>query len=220
MQVTISGYTGKNPHFGTDNSTIIPVCVQVVDSKFDCFELILSKGLSTNAISNLSSNTFISGTGNLSFEEFTEDGVIKLNPVVTVSNFTIIADAKDVSTHGTLRSTSNLIIVNSKIENDLITGTAIDSASRISIKFTAATSEINRNTLIDGANLVVSGKFRLAEQEGIGLLIDSIIAVIPPVQATVEPAEVPAAAPATVEPVLSPAQKAKATKGSTEPTQI
>ncbi len=206
MQVTISAYTAREVNFIANTGIEVPVHLYVSSSKIDWFELKLPAILAPK-IDSIKINTFVLAVGDLSFEEFDKDGFSQLKPVITVSSFNIIANSKDVSTHGSLSATPNLIILNSEIDNDKINGLATDS-SGIPVKFTATASEFNRNTLIPGANLVAAGKFRLAAQEGIGLLIENIIAVIP-TQLAIESTKVPNAI-VPLEPVLTPAQKAKA----------
>jgi hypothetical protein len=210
MQVTISAYTAHEVNFLANTGIEVPVHLYVSSSKIDWFELKLPATL-VPKIDSIKINTFVFAVGDLSFEKFEKDEFLQLKPVITVSSFNIIANSKDVSAHGSLSATPNLIILNSEIDNDKINGLATDS-SGIPVKFTATASEFNRNTLIPGVNLVAAGKFRLAAQEGIGLLIENIIAVIP-TQVAIEPTKIPNTV-APLEPVLNPAQKAKATKSA------
>jgi hypothetical protein len=97
-------------------------------------------------------------------------------------------------------ATSNLIILTAEIGDTSITGTAIDGD--ILVNFAVAKTDVNQRLFVPEANLIVTGKFRLATTIGtIGMWITSVIAVV----------SIPA--PTEIEPVipLTPAQKRAAT---------
>jgi hypothetical protein len=97
-------------------------------------------------------------------------------------------------------ATSNIIILTAQIGDTSITGTAIDGD--ILVNFAVAKTDVNQRLFVAEANLIVTGKFRLATTIGtIGMWITSVIAVV----------SIPA--PTEIEPVitLTPAQKRAAT---------
>lgn len=106
--------------------------------------------------------------------------------------------------------TSNLIVLSAQVSDTTITGTAIDSDT--AINFTVAASEVNQRLFIPEAQLVVTGKLRLAKELAtIGVWISKVIAVVSiPAPAEVEIEHV---TPETSTPVttLTPAQKRAAT---------
>jgi hypothetical protein len=59
-------------------------------------------------------------------------------------------------------ATSNLFVLDAEIGTTTITGKAIDGD--ISVSFAVANTEINQRLFISEAQLVVTGKFRLAAQ--------------------------------------------------------
>ncbi len=111
--------------------------------------------------------------------------------------------------------TSSLIVLSAQISDTTITGTAIDGDT--AINFTVAASEVNQRLFIPEAQLVVTGKFRLAKELAtIGAWISKVIAVVSipaPVEAIAVnvqsiPAEVIDVESAPIEPVkLTAAQK-------------
>jgi hypothetical protein len=131
--------------------------------------------------------------------------------------------------------TANILVLSAQIEETTITGTAIDGD--IAINFSVANNDVNQRLFIPEAQLVVTGKFRIAKAIAtIGVWISGVIAVISipaPVEieaieseVIVEAMEVEAIAETAViepeviveavdveviEPVLSPAQKRAAT---------
>jgi hypothetical protein len=101
-------------------------------------------------------------------------------------------------------ATSNLVILTAQLSDTTITGTAIDGD--ILVNFAVAKTDVNQRLFVPEANLVITGKFRLATTIAtIGMWITSVIAVI----------SIPA--PTEIEPVeeaivtLTPAQKRAAT---------
>jgi hypothetical protein len=73
--------------------------------------------------------------------------------------------------------TSNLIVLSAQISDTTIVGTAIDGDT--AINFTVAASEVNQRLFIPEAQLVVTGKFRLAKELAtIGVWISKVIAVV------------------------------------------
>jgi hypothetical protein len=110
-------------------------------------------------------------------------------------------------------ATSNLFILDAEIGTTTISGKAIDGD--ISVNFAVANTEINQRLFISEAQLVVTGKFRLAAQIAtIGIWIDKVIAVVSiPEPAPVEVAPTLESEPALTHAVavLTPAQKRAAT---------
>jgi hypothetical protein len=110
-------------------------------------------------------------------------------------------------------ATSNLFVLDAEIGTTTITGKAIDGD--ISVNFAVANTELNQRLFISEAQLVVTGKFRLAVQIAtIGIWIDKVIAVV----SIPEPAPVEVAStlesksePTHAVAVLTPAQKRAAT---------
>ena len=73
--------------------------------------------------------------------------------------------------------TSNLIVLSAQVSDTTIGGTAIDGDT--AINFTVAASEVNQRLFIPEAQLVVTGKFRLAKELAtIGVWISKVIAVV------------------------------------------
>jgi hypothetical protein len=73
--------------------------------------------------------------------------------------------------------TSNLIVLSAQISDTTIGGTAIDGDT--AINFTVAASEVNQRLFIPEAQLVVTGKFRLAKELAtISVWISKVIAVV------------------------------------------
>lgn len=172
MQVTLSGYTGRDASINLNGTVIIPVAIKI--DTCDWFEVRFDGQLALLAASLLK-NTFTTVIGDLCFEEFQRDGAIAIKPVLNVSSFTSSIGAGASYLH---IATTNLFILTAKVENERIIGTAIDSKN-IPIKFAALLTDNNKSMFIENANLVVSGKFRLTQAGGIGLFINSIIAEIP-----------------------------------------
>jgi hypothetical protein len=108
-------------------------------------------------------------------------------------------------------ATSNLFVLDAEIGTTTIAGKAIDGD--ISVNFAVANTEINQRLFISEAQLVVTGKFRLAAQIAtIGIWIDKVIAVVSiPEPAPVEVAPTLESEPTQVVAVLTPAQKRAAT---------
>jgi hypothetical protein len=105
-------------------------------------------------------------------------------------------------------ATSNLIILTVQISDTTITGTAIDGDTLVN--FAVAKTDVNQRLFVSEANLVVTGKFRLATTIAtIGMWITSVIAVV----SIPAPVEITEAAPTEIEPVvtLTSAQKRAAT---------
>jgi hypothetical protein len=73
--------------------------------------------------------------------------------------------------------TSNLIVLSAQVYDTTIGGTAIDGDT--AINFTVAANEVNQRLFIPEAQLVVSGKFRLAKELAtISVWIAKVIAVV------------------------------------------
>lgn len=73
--------------------------------------------------------------------------------------------------------TSNLIVLSAQVSDTTIVGTAIDGDT--AINFTVAASEVNQRLFIPEAQLVVTGKFRLAKELAtISVWISKVIAVV------------------------------------------
>jgi hypothetical protein len=73
--------------------------------------------------------------------------------------------------------TSNLIVLSAQVSDTTIGGTAIDGDT--AINFTVAASEVNQRLFIPEAQLVVTGKFRLAKELAtISVWISKVIAVV------------------------------------------
>jgi hypothetical protein len=129
--------------------------------------------------------------------------------------------------------TANILVISAEIKDTLITGTAIDSD--IAINFSVANNDVNQRLFIPEAQLVVTGKFRIAKAIAtIGVWISGIMAVVSlPAPAEIEVDEIEpeaiieALVPAEVieleaivevielEPAsLTPAQKRAATKAA------
>jgi hypothetical protein len=172
MQVTLSGYTGRDASININGTVIIPVAIKI--ETCDWFEVRFDGQLALLAASLLK-NTFITVIGDLCFEEFQRDGATAIKPVLNVSLFTSSIGAGASYLH---IATTNLFILTVKVENERIIGTAIDSTN-IPIKFAVPLTDNNKRIFVENANLVVSGKFRLVQAGGIGLFINSIIAEIP-----------------------------------------
>lgn len=100
--------------------------------------------------------------------------------------------------------TALIIILSAQIEDKTITGLAIDGD--IAIDFAVANTDVNQRLFVPEAQLVVTGKFRVAKAVAtIGAWISNVVAVVS-IPAPVEPET---AIPAEViEPTsLTPAQK-------------
>ena len=118
--------------------------------------------------------------------------------------------------------TSNLIVLSAQVSDTTIGGTAIDGDT--AINFTVAANEVNQRLFIPEAQLVVTGKFRLAKELAtISVWISKVIAVVSipapaEVEAPVESIEVDTSTEvinvesAPIEPIkLTAAQKRAAT---------
>jgi hypothetical protein len=131
--------------------------------------------------------------------------------------------------------TANILVISAQTKDTTITGTAIDGD--IAIDFAVANTDVNQRLFVSEAQLVVTGKFRVAKAIAtIGAWISSVIAVVSipaPVEikaieseVIVEAIEVEVVAETEVlepeviveavdveviEPVLTPAQKRAAT---------
>ena len=82
--------------------------------------------------------------------------------------------------------TANILVISAQIKDTTITGTAIDGD--IAIDFAVANTDVNQRLFVPEAQLVVTGKFRIAKAIAtIGAWISSVIAVISiPAPATIE----------------------------------
>jgi hypothetical protein len=130
--------------------------------------------------------------------------------------------------------TANILVISAQIKDTTITGTAIDGD--IAIDFAVANTDVNQRLFVPEAQLVVTGKFRVAKAIAtIGAWVSAIVAVISipaPAEIEVEPeviveaieveviAETEVLEPEVIveavdveviEPVLTPAQKRAAT---------
>jgi hypothetical protein len=113
--------------------------------------------------------------------------------------------------------TASIIILSSEIVDTKINGMAIDGD--IAIKFAVANTEVNQRLFIPEAQLVVSGKFRIAQEiASIGAWIDRIVAVIsipaPELQIVAPATEVAIEPEIIVSTPLTPAQKSAATRAA------
>jgi hypothetical protein len=73
--------------------------------------------------------------------------------------------------------TANILIISAQIKDTTITGTAIDGD--IAIDFAVANTDVNQRLFVSEAQLVVTGKFRIAKTIAtIGAWISSVIAVV------------------------------------------
>jgi hypothetical protein len=73
--------------------------------------------------------------------------------------------------------TANILVISAEIKDTLITGTAIDSD--IAINFSVANNDVNQRLFIPEAQLVVTGKFRIAKAIAtIGVWISGIVTVV------------------------------------------
>jgi hypothetical protein len=171
MQITLSGYTGRNASIDINGTVIIPVAIKV--ETFDWFEIRFDGQLALEAI-GLLKNTYLTVVADLFFEEFERDGSVAIKPVLSVSSFTSTIGTANAYLH---IATSNLIIITAEVEDERIVGTAIDSTD-IPIKFAVPLTDNNQKIFIENANLVVTGKFRVSKANRIGLFITSIIAEI------------------------------------------
>jgi hypothetical protein len=126
--------------------------------------------------------------------------------------------------------TASIIILSAEITDTKITGMAIDGD--IAVKFATANNDVNRRLFVCEAQLVVTGKFRIAQEIAtVGAWISGVVAVvsIPAPEAVVEPiapAEaiepevvVEATIPAEAIP-LTPVQKAAATRAAKKAAKL
>ena len=85
--------------------------------------------------------------------------------------------------------TANIVILSAEVKETTITGTAIDGD--IAIEFAVANTDVNQRLFVPEAQLVVTGKFRVAKAiTTIGAWISAIVAVISipaPAEIEVEP---------------------------------
>ena len=73
--------------------------------------------------------------------------------------------------------TANILVLSAQIKDTTITGTAIDGD--IAIDFAVANTDVNQRLFVPEAQLVVTGKFRVAKAIAtIGAWISSVIAVV------------------------------------------
>ena len=121
--------------------------------------------------------------------------------------------------------TANILVISAQIKDTTITGTAIDGD--IAIDFAVANTDVNQRLFVPEAQLVVTGKFRVAKAIAtIGAWISGVIAVVSipaPVEIEViveaveviEPEAIEAIEVVSIEVInpapLSPAQKRAAT---------
>jgi hypothetical protein len=90
--------------------------------------------------------------------------------------------------------TANIIILSAQVKDTTITGKAIDGD--IAIEFAVANTDVNQRLFVPEAQLVVTGKFRIAKAIAtIGAWISSIMAVV----SIPAPAEIEAALPEVVD---------------------
>jgi hypothetical protein len=89
--------------------------------------------------------------------------------------------------------TANIIILSAQVKDTTITGKAIDGD--IAIDFAVANTDVNQRLFVPEAQLVVTGKFRIAKAIAtIGAWISGIMAVV----SIPAPAEIEAALPEVV----------------------
>ena len=73
--------------------------------------------------------------------------------------------------------TANILVISAQIKDTTITGTAIDGD--IAIDFAVANTDVNQRLFVPEAQLVVTGKFRVAKAIAtIGAWISGVIAVV------------------------------------------
>jgi hypothetical protein len=125
--------------------------------------------------------------------------------------------------------TANIIILSAQVNDTTITGTAINGD--IAIDFAVANTDVNQRLFVPEAQLVVTGKFRIAKAIAtVGAWISAIVAVVSipaPVEVieAIEPEVVDAEIPAVIVEVetlaevvetapLTPAQKRAATRAA------
>jgi hypothetical protein len=73
--------------------------------------------------------------------------------------------------------TANILVISAQIKDTTITGTAIDGD--IAIDFAVANTDVNQRLFVSEAQLVVTGKFRVAKAIAtVGAWISSVIGVI------------------------------------------
>jgi hypothetical protein len=102
-----------------------------------------------------------------------------------------------IENHSSFRRTSmrtftaNIIILSAQVKDTTITGTAIDGD--IAIEFAVANTDVNQRLFVPEAQLVVTGKFRIAKAIAtVGAWISAIVAVVSiPAPAEVEVVDVP-----------------------------
>jgi hypothetical protein len=91
--------------------------------------------------------------------------------------------------------TANILVISAQIKDTTITGTAIDGD--IAIDFAVANTDVNQRLFVPEAQLVVTGKFRVAKAIAtIGAWISSVIAVV----SIPAPVEIEAVAVEVIEP--------------------
>ncbi len=91
--------------------------------------------------------------------------------------------------------TANILIISAQTKDTTITGTAIDGD--IAIDFAVANTDVNQRLFVPEAQLVVTGKFRVAKAIAtIGAWISGVIAVV----SIPAPVEIEAAAVEVIEP--------------------
>jgi hypothetical protein len=119
---------------------------------------------------------------------------------------------------------ANIIILSTEISDDNISGKAIDIDRDINVNYSTVNNADNRPIFIPKANLVVSGKFRIAKEVAtVGVWIHTIVAVVslPNIEAIlttsvadIEALESSQPLETTIEPVtlVEPATPAKSVK--------
>ncbi len=126
--------------------------------------------------------------------------------------------------------TASVVILSAQIKDTTITGTAIDGD--IAIDFAVANTDVNQRLFVSEAQLVITGKFRVAKAIAtIGAWISSVMAVIsipapieavePEIVGVIEPESLVEDLPSAIVEVvgrtsLTPAQKRAAKKAEAE----
>jgi hypothetical protein len=96
--------------------------------------------------------------------------------------------------------TASVVILSAQIKDTTITGTAIDND--VAIDFAVANTDVNQRLFVAEAQLVVTGKFRVAKAIAtIGAWISGVIAVVSiPAPEAIEAIELEAVAVEVIEP--------------------
>ena len=111
--------------------------------------------------------------------------------------------------------TANLFVLTAIVGDTTITGTAIDGDTKVN--FAVAANDVNQRLFIPEAQLVVTGKFRLAKELAtIGAWISKIVAVV----SIPAPAEVEIELPVEIIDIETSAEIADVEAASIEPVKL